>query len=194
MVVLAPQQRHTPEELLAMPDGQHYELVNGELVEKKMGTEASWIGGQLFARIWAWNEESRQGWVLPAEASYQCFPEEPARVRRPDTSFIRFGRLPEERVPEGHTAVPPDLAVEVVSPNDLFSEVRVKVGEYLRAGVRVVWIVDPKTRSVEVARPGGQSFWLQEEDELTEEEVLPGFRCRVGSLFHPVAPVAARLQ
>lgn len=186
MAILAPEQRRTPEELLTLPDGEHYELLDGELVEKQMGTESSWVGGQLFGRIWSWNESARAGWVLPAEASYQCFPEEPARVRRPDTSFIRYGRLPEERIPEGHTRVAPDLVVEVVSPNDGFSEVLAKVGEYLRVGVQAVWIVDPKTRSVGIMRPGGQSTWLQEDEELTGNDLLPGFVCRIRDLFPPV--------
>lgn len=187
MTVTAPKQCHTPEELLSMPDGQHYELVDGELVEKNTGTEASWIGGELFGRLRDWNNQARAGWILPADASYQCFPDDPSRVRRPDASFIRFGRLPQERIPEGHTPVAPDLAVEVVSPNDTFSDVRAKVREYLRAGVRAVWIVDTRTRSVEVERPSGASAWLQEEDELADEELLPGFRCPVRDLFPPLA-------
>src|SRR5947208_12087963 len=119
MAVAALDTRPTPEDLLTMPDGEHYELVNGELVEKRMGTKSSWIAGEVQRRLGNFIETSRAGWVLPAEASYQCFPDDPKRVRRPDVSFIRRGRLPGEELPEGHTPIPPDLAVEVVSPNDL---------------------------------------------------------------------------
>jgi Uma2 family endonuclease len=70
------------------------------------------------------------GVVLTSDASYQFFPEEHDRVRRPDVSFIDRSRMRPEYV-EGHIQIPPDLAVEVVSPNDLFYEVREKVGEYV---------------------------------------------------------------
>lgn len=185
MAIAEPLLRHTPAELLTMPDGDHFELVDGQLVERNMGTEASWIAGRIFARLSYFNDQEHLGWALPADASYQCFPEAPERVRRPDASFIRRGKLPGERLPEGHTPVAPDLAVEVISPNDSYSPVRIKVGEYLRAGVQVVWIVEPKTRSIEVIRAEGPGAWLFEEDELVEDQLLPGFRCRVGDLFPP---------
>ena len=83
--------------------------------------------------------------------------------------------------------VAPDLAVEVASPNDLGRELRVKVEEYLRAGVRLVWLVDPETRSIEVVRADGGVARLYEQDELSGEDVLPDFRCRVAELFAPAA-------
>ena len=183
MTVLAEKKAFTPEDLLTMPDGERYELVDGELVEKDMGAESSWIGGQLFARLESFNQEAKLGWVLPSDVGYQCFAEDARRVRKPDTSFIRQGRLPRERLPKGHVRIFPDLAVEVVSPNDLFSEVRRKVGEYLGAGVRLVWVVNPDIRDVEVWRADGSVTWFREGDELDGEDVLPGFRCRVGDLF-----------
>jgi Uma2 family endonuclease len=180
-----PPKRYTPEDLLTIPDGDHYELVDGELVEKDMGTEASWIAGQVYNRLENFNKEAGLGWVVPAEASYQCFPVDRTRVRRPDASFIPYGRLPGERIPKGHVQVAPDLVVEVVSPNDLFSEVLVKVEEYLGAGVRLVWVVDPETRSITILRADESVARLHDQDELDGEDVLPGFRCRVGDLFPP---------
>jgi Uma2 family endonuclease len=106
-------------------------------------------------------------------------------VRKPDVSFIRRGRLPDERLPKGHVTIPPDLAVEVLSPNDLADEVDEKVKEYLEAGVLVVWVVFPKTRTVQIHRADGPIVKLTETDELSGEEVLPGFRCRVGEIFPP---------
>lgn len=182
MAIAPPPTRFTPEDLLTMPHGDRYELVDGQLVEKSMGNEADWIAGEVFRRLANFVAEERLGWAYP-ETSYQCFDEDPARVRRPVASFIGSGRLPQGRLPSGHCRIAPDLAVEVVSPNDTFSEVQVKVEEYLRAGVRVVWLVDPAARIIEVVRGGGQPQRLHESDELRDDELLPGFRCRVGDLF-----------
>src|SRR5207248_854562 len=131
-----------------------------------IGTAAAWTAGQMGMYLGSFVVERRLGWVLAAQAGYQCFPEDPRRVRRPNVSFIRAGRLPGGRLPKGHTTIAPDLAVEVVSPNDLYWEVRKKVGEYLRAGVRLVWVIDPDSRYVEVSRSGGSFALLQEEEEL----------------------------
>jgi Uma2 family endonuclease len=181
----APGIRYTPEDLLELQDDRLYELVDGELVEKDMGAESSWIGGQLFGRLLAFNVAANLGWFFGADASYRCFLDDRSRVRLPDLSFIRYGRLEGERVPKGHITVPPDLAVEVVSPNDLYSEVTAKVREYLTAGVRLVWVVDPETRAVVVHRADGSVEIVSEDGELSGEDVLPGFSCRVGELFSP---------
>jgi Uma2 family endonuclease len=183
--------RYTPEDLLELQDDRLYELVDGELVEKHMGSASAWITGELFGKLRDHNTRTRQGWLLPSEASYRCFPDDPSKVRRPDISFVRYGRLEGEEVPEGHTTVPPDLAVEVVSPSDRFAEVRAKVREYLAAGVPMVWVVDPAMRAVEVWREDAPSALLRENEELSGEDVLPGFTCRVGELFPPRAAEAA---
>ena len=184
--------RYTPEDLLTMPDGDHYELVDGKLVETTMGAKSSWIAGELHGLIRNFNAETRLGWTLPAETSFQCFAEDPTRVRRPDTAFIRFGRLPDEELPDGHIRIVPDLVVEVVSPNDLHDAVVIKVNEYLRAGVRLVWVVSPKSRQVEVLRADKSVSTLSEPDELDGEDVLPGFRCRISDFFPPSAAPTAQ--
>ena len=104
-------------------------------------------------------------------------------MRRPDVSFIRKERLPEGPTSEGYIYIPPDLAVEVISPNDLAYEVDHKVVEYLDAGVALVWVINPEARTVRIHRRSGSLGWLREEDELSGEDVLPGFRCRVSKLF-----------
>ena len=177
--------KYTPEDLLAMPDEDRYELVNGELVERHMGFRSSRIGGELMLLIGNFCRDNRLGWVLPADAGYRCFPDDPAKVRKPDVSFIRLGRLPPDREPEGYATIAPDLAVEVISPNDLFEEVSEKVQEYLAAGVRLVWVVDPAAQTVHVHRPDGSGTILRARDELTGEDILPGFRARVGDVFLP---------
>jgi len=177
---------YTPEDLLAMADGDAYELVDGQLVETKMGTKASWVASEVLFQIRSFGKSRPAGWAL-AEASYQCFPDAPNKVRRPDVSFIRFGRLPDEELPEGHCPIAPDLAVEVTSPRDTHHEVAEKVEEYLSAGVALVWIVNPNTRTVLVYRKDQDTVsFLHEQDELLGEDVLPGFRCVVRDVFPPV--------
>lgn len=108
-----------------------------------------------------------------------------------DAAFIRRGRLPGEKLHEGFVRIAPDLAVEVVSPNDLFDEVESNALQYLDAGVRLVWVVNPRTRSVQVYRADRTVTRLREQDEITGEDVLPGFRCMVGEFFPLPGQVAA---
>ena len=185
--------RFTPEDLLALPDAVGFELVDGRLVERGMGAISSWVGGRLYRLLGDHCDRVRLGWTFPADASYQCFPDEPARVRKLDVSFVRFGRLPAEQLAEGHIRIAPDFAVEVVSPNDLASELDRKVKEYLAAGVRLVWVIFPETRSARIHRADGSVAEVRETDPLDGEDVIPGFRCTVGDLLPPApAPAEAK--
>ena len=86
----------------------------------------------------------------------------------------------------------PDLVAEVISPNDTAYEVRAKTEEYLRAGVQIVWVIDPHAKQVDVHRADGSLQKLYEAEELSGEEVVPGFRLLVSELFRvPVAPAKA---
>jgi Uma2 family endonuclease len=183
------QTQYTPEDLLTMPDGDNYELVDGNLVERSVGALASYVAGKIYKSVDSYCEANRRGWVFPEGTSYQCFLDAPGKVRRPDTSFIRLGRFPDEELPTGHIRLVPDLEVEVVSPNDLAYEVDMKVQEFLAAGVRLVWVVNPATRRVRVYRADGSVAEVGEADDITGEDVLPGFRCRVGDWFR--LPTAA---
>jgi Uma2 family endonuclease len=177
------QQTYTPEDLLRMPDGDHYELVDGRLVEIDVGGKSSWVSGRVFAALNAY-AEAHGGWAFPDGTSYQCFPFAPQMVRRPDASFVCAGRFDNEEIPEGHLPIPPDLAVEVVSPNDLYTHVENKVDEYLQAGVRLVWVVNPVNRTVRVFEETlERSRQFGPHNELTAPEVLPGFRCRIVAFF-----------
>jgi Uma2 family endonuclease len=183
---------YTPEDLLAMPDEKDFELVDGQLVERHMGVLSSWVAGELLFLIRSFLRDHPLGWVLGSDNGYQCFPDDPRKVRRADVSFIRRGRFPGDRLPnQGYAKIPPDLAVEVVSPNDLAVEIDQKVIEYLQAGVPLIWVVNPDSRVVRVHRAVGPVGWLTEADELSGEGVLPGFRCRVGALFPPPAAAEA---
>ena len=177
------EERVTPEDLLAMPSEINYELVNGELVERNMGAESSWIASNL---IWLFGSiygRKKPGHLFTTDCGYQCFPDDPDKVRRPDVSFVRKGRFPGERVPRGYIRIAPDLVVEVMSPNDLASEISVKVEEYLEAGVPLVWVISPDAETVIIHRVDGSVTKLHLKDELSGENILPEFRCRVSDLF-----------
>lgn len=177
--------RYTAADLLCMPDGDRFELVDGELLKAEMGGKSSWIAGRVFARVEAY-AANRGGWAFPDNTAYQCFEIEADRVRRPDGSYVAPRRLPGGMIPEGHIPIPPDLAVEVISPNDVYYRVEQKVREYLEAGVRMVWLVNPDDRTVRVFSKGQHiSVQLGPDDDLTGDEVLPGFSCRVADLFPP---------
>ncbi len=180
--------RVTPEDLLEMPDGDNFELVDGRLVERDTGWRSSRIGGEVLWLLTTHCKRHGLGWVAPADASYQCFPDDPSMVRKPDVSYIRRERLREDEEPEGHCPIAPDLAVEVISPHELYYEVEEKIADYFSAGIPLVWVVNPATRSVRVHRRDGTISDLAETDELTGENVIPGFRCRVSEIFRTPEP------
>ncbi len=169
--------RYTPEDLLAMPDEVAYELVDGRLVERNMGAESSEVGGNLYFHLRLFCREHGLGIVWPADNGYQCFPHAPGRVRRPDVSFIKRGRLPGGVSPEGWVKIPPDLAVEVVSPGDSAEKLEEKLEDFQKAGVPLIWVIYPKARKARVFRQSGSPVELEEDDVLSGEDIIPGFRC-----------------
>jgi Uma2 family endonuclease len=179
-----PRSEITPEELLKMPDGGHYELVEGELKERNVSALSNLIALEISGILRNYCREHGLGWLFAADHGYRCFPWKPRQIRRADVGFIRKERYPWDQLSEdGYTTIPPDLAVEVVSPNDGASELAEKIQEYLRAGVRLVWVIYPETRSAMVIRADKSASWLEVGDELSGEDVIPGFRCPVGGLF-----------
>jgi len=175
--------RYTPEDLLSMEGGHRYDLVNGQLVERHMGAESSRIAQLINQRIGLFADSQQRGLVWGPDCGYQIFTDDPNKVRYPDGSFITRGRLPDDLPPRGHMRIPADLMIEVVSPHDLAWEVDHKVDEFLRAGVRLIWVLYPDTRTVLVYRPGSAVTRLSNADELSGEDVLPGFTCRINELF-----------
>jgi Uma2 family endonuclease len=177
---------YTPEDLLELPDAVSWELVDGQLVERPMSELSSYIGARMTHRLMEVCEPGGLGWVFGADAGYQCFRDDPNKVRKPDSSFIRRDRLPQGPHARGFSRIAPDLAVEVLSPNDSVYEVDVKIQEYFDAGVELVWEVNPESRTVTVHHADGFSNRLREEDELSGENVIPGFRMKVAELFFPL--------
>jgi Uma2 family endonuclease len=182
---IASKTHYTPEDLLFLADSDNYELVDGRLVERHMGLESSWVGARLVIRLGRYAEDHELGWTFLSENGYQCFPHKPSLVRRPDVSFIRRERLPEGRLPKGWAIFPPDLAVEVVSPNDLAESLEVKLTDYRKAGVPLLWVIYPGARTVRVHHGDGSARCLDEFDELLGEDVIPGFRCTVREILPP---------
>lgn len=173
---------YTPDDLLKLPDGKHFELVNGQLVERDMSLESCEVAANVIRILGNYVTLRNLGGIYASEVGYQCYPDAPTKIRKPDASFIRRDRVSPE-IMHGHVRIPPDLAVEVVSPGDLYFEVIEKVREYLRAGVKLVWVIDPHSRVVEIYRADGTGGPLDERGELSGEAVIPGFACRVAELF-----------
>ena len=104
-------------------------------------------------------------------------------VRGPDLSFVAAARLLAARVPASFVPLAPDLAVEIRSPDDRPAAVAEKVANYLDAGTRLVWVIDPAGREVIVHRADGTTTRLRDSDWLDGEAVLPGFRCWIGDVL-----------
>jgi Uma2 family endonuclease len=141
------------------------------------------IAANLLIIMGGFATERKLGLVNGAQGSYQIFADDPKKFRVPDVSFTHRERLPETGPAEGHGRIAPDLTVEVISPNDLAMDVSIKVMEFLGAGVRLVWVVTPFLRDVQVYRAGGRRSLLEASDTLDGEDVLPGFHCLVEELF-----------
>src|SRR5205823_887193 len=112
-----------PDDLLAMPDGDKCELVNGVPVEKQMGAESGEVTSLLLAFLTVHVRQHGLGHTYDGQTGFQCFPHDPNLVRKPDIAFVATGRLADEKSPKGHIKISPDLAVEVISPNDLYEDV-----------------------------------------------------------------------
>lgn len=177
-------QRSTASELFEMPDdGFRYELVRGEL--RKMspaGTEHGAIVFNLSGLLAQHIKAHKLGQGFGAETGFKIA-SDPDTVRAPDAAFVRRERIPEGGIPKKFWPGAPDLAVEVVSPGDTYNEVEDKVEDWLAAGARAVWVVNPKQRCVVIYRSMTDVTRLSEADELDGGEVLPGFRCKVSEVF-----------
>ena len=171
-------------ERLPDEDGWRDELVRGRIArEPQPGAEHGWLSARLFRAIDRWAEDSGVGIAL-METGF-LLSVEPPTVRGPDVAFLAIDRVPEEGIPKGFWPLAPDLAVEVVSPSNTASGIQEKVLEYLAAGSRAVWVVDPKTRTVTVCRSPDDLRILSRDDALETPDLLPGFRLPLAELFAP---------
>ncbi len=175
----------TAEEFWELPEqpGVRYELVKGVPVEVPgAGALHNLIAALVYRLIHEFARTRNLGLVFTDGLAY-ILGRNPDTVRIPDASFVSRERIPESGIPEGFWPGAPDLAVEIVSPNDRAEDVHDKVRDYLAAGARLVWVLWPKSRSLTVYTPDGQARELGPEQELDGGDVLPGFRVPVASLF-----------
>lgn len=174
----------TCEDLLAMPDGGRYEVAAGRLVERHVSEDSDWISGEILSLLRNHTRTSGIGWVFGGERLFRCFPHDPTQGRRPDVSYLSADKLPDGPTSRGITPVPPDIAVEVVSPNDIAYDLAEKLTDYRLAGVPLIWVVYPNVRTVHVYVDGSEvPSILHEDDELTGGQILPGFSVKVAELF-----------
>ena len=173
----------TADELFRMPEDDYsYELVRGRLIQMprpspRHGIVVMRLGMPLYQFV----EEHELGVVL-IEVGFMLA-SDPDTVRAPDISFLRRERLPLTGLPDFFWPGAPDLAIEVRSKTDRWSDILDKVDEYLRFGTELVWVIDQKALEVIVFRPGNDSFTLRPADELVGGDVVPGFRFPVSRLF-----------
>jgi Uma2 family endonuclease len=171
----------SPDDLLAMPDGDHYELINGIPKEKLMGARSGEIALFIGTALVAFVRQHRLGHVYGSQTGFRCFPNN--RVRKPDIAFVAAGRLKNDKTPKGDIDIVPDVVIEVVSPNDTYEEVAAKVVDYKSAKVKLIWVISPETNTVLIRRLDGTCAELDETGTLSGEDVVPGFTCPVAELF-----------
>lgn len=175
----------TAEEFAVLPDtndGNQRELVRGRVITMPPagfyhGLVCNLIGEKLGAFVRA----SGLGFVTNNDSGV-ILDRDPDTVRGPDVAYFSRERMPEP-LRHGYPDVAPDLVVEVMSPSDVFTRVQDKVGQYLDAKVRLVWVLVPEDRSAAVFRESRKTAVLYNGSALSGEDVLPGFSCPVADLF-----------
>ncbi len=147
------------------------------------GFEHGWIAMNIGASLSDFVKENALGMVTGAETGFYIA-RDPDTVRAPDVGFICTERVPPRPV-QGFFQGAPDLAVEVLSPTDRASAVLAKVQNWLEAGCRAVWVIDPDRKTVSVYDERNHTTTLGASDELTGGEVVPGFHVPVAEIFEP---------
>jgi Uma2 family endonuclease len=163
-------------------DKRLFELVDGTLVEKVMGAKESFIAVQIILLLAEWNTRQGDAGMILAEAGTIKLLKNLVRI--PDVSFTYWDHLPNRKVP--NEAVPdlaPDLAVEVLSEKNTHAEMARKLKEYFLSGVRLVWFVDPRTRTAKSYTSPDDVNQIAATDALEGGEVLPGLRIPLERLF-----------
>jgi Uma2 family endonuclease len=173
----------TPEDVARIEAREHrlFELVDGYLVEKIMGYQEAWIASMLIHALQNFVLPLDLGAVTSAEGMFR-FPEN--LVRMPDVAFANWKRFPTKEIPdEPVPCIGPDLAVEVLSQGNTPGEMSRKLREYFKAGVRLVWFIDPLAKTVTVYTSPNRSKVIQCGGTLEGGKVLPGFALPIENLF-----------
>ena len=159
-------------------DLEGYEYVKGELIPMPpTSMEHGDISADLFWFLSSHVRENKLGRVYMSDTGFRVG----ERVLMPDIAFISTDKLPADR--SKASPVPPDLAVEVVSPTDTLHRVEEKAFAYLEAGTQLVWVLKPRSKTVTIYRSETDITLLTRNDTLTGENVIEGFSCQVATLF-----------
>lgn len=157
------------------------ELLDGVLVEKALGARESFLACVLVQILGTFVEKHDLGVVLGEAGMLRL---RPGLVRIPDVSFISWERIPSGEFPaEPIPDLVPDLAVEILSEGNTRGEIARKLREYFEAGTRIVWVIDPRARAVEVYSSATDRHRLRNGQTLDGGDVLPGFKLPLKSFF-----------
>lgn len=158
---------------------RNFEFIGGEISEVVSNSYSSMVAANILIRIGGYVLQHQLGYVFGADGGYQISEERYI----PDASFISYKRQPHPPH-EAYNPNPPDLAVEVLSPTDSETSIRIKIANYLAANV-VVWVVQLETKVVEVYQPGNAVRIFRANDAITAGDILPGFEVKVSDFFPP---------
>lgn len=173
----------TAEELFAFDPDARYELIDGVLREMPSpGAHSSGTGAMVTLLVGPFVLKHRLGSITGADGGY-VLRRDPDIVHYPDVGFIRSDRLPGGRLPDGLVPVPPDLAVEIMSPSDRLIDAERKAQRYLDAGTTLVWIVKPRSQSAVSYRADRAPIEIPPDGVLDGEDVLPGFTLLLADVF-----------
>ena len=162
--------------------GKRAELIRGRLVvSEPAGAQHGAVANRLAVLITVHVDRLELGRVYAAETGF-WIEDDPDTVRAPDVAFVSRKRLPEND-PTGYARFVPEFVVEVLSPSDRAPKVREKVRDWLAAGARLVWVVDPRKRLFRVYGEDGSETTVAGDQTLDAEPVLPGFRCGIDEVF-----------
>lgn len=171
------------DQLSGLGDVGRCELIRGKLIRMSpAGGRHGKIALKAGRLVGDHVEVHKLGEVSAAETGF-IISRNPDTVRAPDVGFVAAARVPPGGVPVKFWPFAPDLAIEVVSPDDSWGDVVAKAHAWIAAGCHRVWVVDPDTRTVTVYGPERQVRELSGTDELSGEDILPGFQVRVAQLF-----------
>lgn len=173
----------TADDLMRLqPPDKRTELVRGRMIVREpAGFRHGHIAMTIAARLHPFVRQHDLGRVLAAETGFRLFTN-PDTVRAPDVAFVRHERIPDP-IPLGFVPFAPDLAVEVLSPDDRPGQVLEKVADWLKAGTQLVWIVDHDRRQARIHRADASVSVVSESGTLNGEDLLPGFTCRLDEVL-----------
>ena len=177
-----PKLRYTTDQFVRLEDCDDYELIDGRPEPLSNGARSSRVAVRLGSLLLS-SERSGRGLVF-GSSGYCCFPNRPDLVRRPSLSFIAGTRMSKDVIPDvDPIRIAPDVVVRIVTTADKYESIELSMRDWRDAGTRLIWVISPETKSVLIRRLDGTCSEYFEADELSGEDVIPGFTCKVAELF-----------